>query len=56
MTFPIKATRALFAAGGSLHTDIEAVRVGERRMFWLCLEIGMIKRVKDPFRWQLEKD
>ena len=33
----------------SVETEIEAACVGECMMFWLCLEIGRNKSVREPF-------
>lgn len=49
VTLPINETLARLAAGGVVHTVIEAECVGERSTFRLCLEIGIKIKLKEPF-------
>ena len=55
VTLPIKDTRARLADGGELHTVIDAKCVPERKIFWLCLEIGMMIKLSEPLLLQLSQ-
>lgn len=46
-------TLARLAAGGELHTVMEAECVGECMMFWLCRDMRIKIRLREPLLWQL---
>ena len=49
VTLPMSETRARLAAGGDVHTVMDAEWEGEFRILRVWREIGIVMRLREPF-------